>query len=137
MDFRSAMQLSGSRGCPFWILGGSAILRTMPKTQDPEFIVCWDCSSFVVTSQSVGDAFATGSEGSHPRRHAVIDSETTETVGSLLAVQDLMRIRCEVKGSPDSFQIPSTPPRKFRFGNGAVGHTPRLKSPGSNSVYSP
>ena len=78
-------------------------------------------SALVVTSHEIGGAFASGSGDSHQRGHAVIDSGATETVGSLPAIEDLMRYRFEVSGNPDSFAISDTPPRRFRFGNGSVG----------------
>ncbi|OLP85639.1 putative transposon protein [Symbiodinium microadriaticum] len=78
-------------------------------------------SALVVTSHEIGGAFASGNGDPHQRGHAVIDSGATETVGSLPAIEDLMRFRFEVSGSPDSFTISDTPPRRFRFGNGSVG----------------
>ena len=75
----------------------------------------------MVTSQAIGDAFTTGNGEAQPRGHAVIDSGATETVGSLPAIEDLMRVRFEISGTPDSFKISQTPPRRFRFGSGSVG----------------
>ncbi|CAE7230659.1 RE1 [Symbiodinium necroappetens] len=57
----------------------------------------------------------------HPRGHAVVDSGATETVGSLPAIEDLMQFRFELHGRPDVFKISDVPPRRFRFGNGALG----------------
>ena len=78
-------------------------------------------TSYVVTSHQIDDAFASGQGEAQPRGHAVIDSGATETVGSLPAIEDLMAVRYELNGVPDSFQISSTPPRRFRFGNGSIG----------------
>ena len=78
-------------------------------------------SAWVVTSHEIGGAFASNSGDQHQRGHAVIDSGATETVGSLPAIEDLMRFRFEVSGTPDHFAISDTPPRRFRFGNGSVG----------------
>ena len=74
-----------------------------------------------MTSHQIDDAFASGQGEAQPRGHAVIDSGATETVGSLPAIEDLMAVRYELNGVPDSFQISSTPPRRFRFGNGSIG----------------
>eukprot|EP00439_Symbiodinium_sp_Y106_P078915 s1939_g17.t1 len=77
--------------------------------------------TFAVTSYPTEEAFASGNSDSHPRGHAVIDSGATETVGSLPAIEDLMAVRFELSGAADEFRISSVPPRRFRFGNGAVG----------------
>ena len=76
-------------------------------------------SSFAVTSHS--DAFTSGNSEPHPRGHAVVDSGATETVGSLPAIEDLMRHRFELHGRPDDFKISDVPIRRFRFGNGSLG----------------
>ena len=36
-------------------------------------------------------------------------------------IQDLVAVRYELNGAPDSFQISSTPPKRFRSGNGSIG----------------
>ena len=70
---------------------------------------------------STSDAFVSGTPEAHPRGHAVVDSGATETVGSLPAIEDLMQFRFELHGRPDVFKISDVPPRRFRFGNGALG----------------
>eukprot|EP00439_Symbiodinium_sp_Y106_P061006 s2874_g9.t1 len=55
------------------------------------------------------------------RAFAVIDSGATETVGSLPAIDDLLAVRYETYGRAEEFRVSDAPPRRFRFGNGALG----------------
>ena len=55
------------------------------------------------------------------RAYAVIDSGATETVGSLPAIEDLLAVRYETYGRTEEFRVSDAPPRRFRFGNGALG----------------
>ena len=55
------------------------------------------------------------------RAYAVIDSGATETVGSLSALDALMSARYEIHGHAEDFRISDVPPRRFRFGHGALG----------------
>ena len=50
---------------------------------------------------------------------AVLDSGATETVSSLPALESLMRARHEVSGQQEVITVTSTPPERFKFGNGA------------------
>ena len=99
--------------------GSSCVMDFRCDESESQDALKWPGSEVLVVSTS--DAFASGTTEAHPRGHAVVDSGATETVGSLPAIEDLMQFRFELHGRPDVFKISDVPPRRFRFGNGALG----------------
>ena len=50
--------------------------------------------------------------------YAVLGTGATETVGSLPAIEQLMKVRYQQRGYPESVHVMDQPPKKFKSGNG-------------------
>ncbi|CAE7438764.1 unnamed protein product [Symbiodinium sp. CCMP2592] len=90
-----------------------------------------DASVFTVTAEPademVEDVPAFMSQGELSTQEmagfAVLDTGATETVGSLPAVEQLMRARHQHLGYAEEVRVVDQPPKRFKFGNGEYAYS--------------
>ncbi|CAE7435688.1 unnamed protein product [Symbiodinium sp. CCMP2592] len=103
----------------------------------PGYTGCFICgakdhaSVFTVTAEladeAVEDVPAFMSQGELSTQEmagfAVLDTGATETVGSLPAVEQLMRARRQHLGCAEEVRVVDQPPKRFKFGNGEYAYS--------------
>ncbi|CAE7207895.1 GIP [Symbiodinium sp. CCMP2592] len=111
--------------------------RTCPKRQGkgkgprPGGVHFMEASVFTVTAEPLDDdpgevpTFMSQDEreGLELTGFAVLDTGATETVGSLPAVEQLMKARHQHLGVAEQVQVVDQPPKRFKFGNGEYAYS--------------
>ncbi|CAE7325309.1 RE1 [Symbiodinium microadriaticum] len=107
-DFRSCPRRSqkGGKGKASTVHYAEASVFTV--TTDPN-----DDDEMIPTFMSQGVV-----EGPELEGYAVLDTGATETVGSLPAIEQLMKLRHRHLGYAEDFHVVDKAPKRFKFGNG-------------------